>query len=480
MIARVKPYFYPALLSIMALLICLCSPLHPFAKNSPNTDSSVFLLIGKSMAQGMMPYTDLFDHKGPLLYVINWLGMLVGFTGVWLIELVCVFFSVWFCYKTARRFFNESASFLGTFVTFIAIFDWFQGGNLTESYALPLLFIAFYCLSGYFVQNFELNRVQVFISGACMGGVLMLRPNMIGLWIGMCVVIIIHSIIIRKVNIIPEYIIFFIVGIIISISPFFIWLSVKGMLNNFYRCFIQINFMYINVPLKDIIKSMYHIFTYPIIPVTTAIMISVFFSKQKIQDDNKYILNLSLIAVFIITVLLSSLSGRTYGHYYMVLLPCLVLPIAWVSEIIINHIKPKPVIILILIGMIFNKSLLTGVKALLETMRNDTTGNMLAASINENTEPDEPILYIGNYCKIYFLSERPPAGYYPFFTSGAINHSSIFENYIDELKLKKPRIIAYGNRELPKILEDYINDNYIVIYEYENHKICRLNEVLFY
>jgi hypothetical protein len=215
MISRVKPYFYPALFGVMALLICLCSPLHPFAKSSPSTDSSAYLFIGKSMARGIMPYTGLFDNKGPLLYVINWLGMLIGFTGVWLIGLVFMFLSIWFCYKTARRFFGKSASFLSTVITFIALLSWYGGGNYTESYALLFLFAALYCLTGYFVQNFELHRAQVFISGACIGGVLMLRPNMIGLWIGMCAVIFIHSLIIRRLKNIPGYILFFIAGIII-------------------------------------------------------------------------------------------------------------------------------------------------------------------------------------------------------------------------------------------------------------------------
>jgi len=476
MILKGKPYFYSVLLAVMTLLICLCSPLHPFAKNLPGTDSSVFLLIGKYMAHGMMPYTDFFDHKGPLLYVINWLGMFVGFTGVWLIELVCIFLSVWFCYKTARRFFSEFVSFFGTIITFISLLSWYNGGNFTESYALPLLFIALYCLTGYFVQNFELNRIQVFVSGACLGGVLMLRQNIIGLWVGMCTVIFVHSLIIRKFKIILN-ILFFIAGIIISISPFIIWLFLKGALNDFYRCYFLFNFMYINVPLIDIIKSMYHIFSYPIIPIAAAIMVSILLSKKEIQDDFKYILNLSLIAMFVMTVLLSSLSGHTYSHYYLVFLPCLILPISWFSVKIIEQLKTKPVITLLVICFILNQSMLTGVKMFIGSMFTNNTTNILASYIKKNTKQDEPILYIGHYCIIYLVSERPPAGYYPYYTSYLMNYSLSNMNYIDELESKKPKLIACEMSELPKILEDYINNNYTVIYEYENHKICRLNDL---
>ncbi len=42
------------------------------------TDSSAFLYIGSQMSVGKVPYLDLFDHKGPLLYVINVIPFLLS------------------------------------------------------------------------------------------------------------------------------------------------------------------------------------------------------------------------------------------------------------------------------------------------------------------------------------------------------------------------------------------------------------------
>jgi hypothetical protein len=118
--------------------------------------------------------------------------------------------------------------------------------------------------------------------------------------------------------------------------------------------------------------------------------------------------------------------------------------------------------------------LFTGVKSAIGTMRTDTGGNALVSFIKGNTRQDEPILYIGMYCRIYLKSNRPSAGYYPYY--GKLI-SFFIESYIDELVLKKPRLLVYGNIELPKILMDYINNNYTVVYEYGTHKICKLNEI---
>jgi hypothetical protein len=475
MIAKIKPYSYQVLLGIGALLICLCSPLHPLAKNTHRSDSSVFLLIGELMQQGIMPYRDIFDHKGPLLYVINWLGMLVGYTGVWLIEFAGMLISVMLCHETARRFFSEKASFLSTVATFITLIPWYGGGNYAESYALPFLFGALYCLTGYFTQDYELSRKQVFISGACMGGILMLKPNMIGVWVGMCAVIFGHSIVIKKFKLLSRYVVFFIAGIIIVIMPFVVWMWTEGMLDSFYRCYIQFNFDYIDVPLINIIRSMYGVFQYPLMPITLAVLLVLFLQKWN-PGSCMGVLNLSVMLMFAVTIVLATLNGGSSKHYLMVLLPCLIIPTAWLVEAILNHFNPSPVLMLVLTAIILNQSIGAGAGRIADTMRLDDTGVALATFVKNHTNPDETILYIGHHVRLYLMSERLPAGYYMYLSPPMLDIPAVIENYTDELVLRKPRIIVYGDYYLPDEISDYINENYTVIYEYDVHKVCEINE----
>ena len=47
-----------------------------FFRNAPlGGDSSVFITVAAVMKNGGMPYLDTFDHKGPLLYIINYTGL---------------------------------------------------------------------------------------------------------------------------------------------------------------------------------------------------------------------------------------------------------------------------------------------------------------------------------------------------------------------------------------------------------------------
>ena len=56
-----------------------------------NLDSSVYILNGNLINQGKEIYKDFWDHKGPILYLINYIGALIknnGSIGINLVELI--------------------------------------------------------------------------------------------------------------------------------------------------------------------------------------------------------------------------------------------------------------------------------------------------------------------------------------------------------------------------------------------------------
>ena len=58
-----------------ALLVCsLSSPL--YATNDW-VDANTYLTIGRAMLHGQVPYRDLADQKGPLLYVLHMLAAII-------------------------------------------------------------------------------------------------------------------------------------------------------------------------------------------------------------------------------------------------------------------------------------------------------------------------------------------------------------------------------------------------------------------
>ncbi len=152
---------------------------------APNRDSSVFIYVGAGLLEGEIPYVDRWDHKGPLIYLLNAAGLLVGgVPGIWVVAALFLVGSGWFAFKVTKEAFGATAA-LVSLALFLMYFPKFaQGGNLTESYALPfqlsalLLFI-----------RIEQRRddsggiwqaVAIGVLGAC---AFLLRANLIGVWV---------------------------------------------------------------------------------------------------------------------------------------------------------------------------------------------------------------------------------------------------------------------------------------------------------
>ena len=129
------------ILFVMAFVACIQSP-QAIGINTgySGTDSSVFRTVAMYMDSGMMPYKDIFDHKGPLLYIYNWIGWKISQTnGIWFIELVSMFATTFFLYKIARLFTRRIWSLWAVFAALAPLSVYFQGGNFTEEYAMPIM-----------------------------------------------------------------------------------------------------------------------------------------------------------------------------------------------------------------------------------------------------------------------------------------------------------------------------------------------------
>ena len=89
---EIKDILTDALLCLsIAILVALSFEQCPVLGQNTGTDSSVFLYVGNMMLNGKFPYVDAFDHKGILLYFIQYIGLKFSGgsqTGVWLIEIL--------------------------------------------------------------------------------------------------------------------------------------------------------------------------------------------------------------------------------------------------------------------------------------------------------------------------------------------------------------------------------------------------------
>jgi len=125
------------LLSVVlpALLLGILRPL--------GDDKSVFLYGGRIINLGLTPYVDLFDHKGPMLYALNSVGLkiaLPNLSGVVFIQSLFICIALILVLESYFRNFvtNEARKYLiFLFLAVCSIFSTIHTFGTTELWALP-------------------------------------------------------------------------------------------------------------------------------------------------------------------------------------------------------------------------------------------------------------------------------------------------------------------------------------------------------
>jgi hypothetical protein len=154
-----------------------------------NSDESIFMYGGMLLNNGQKPYEQLWDHKGPLLYVLNSIGLNLGFpnsAGVPFLQAFLIFlvFVYILCSREPNSSFVPRTQFQYFFVTISAfsIYLSLSSFGTTELWTLPMqLFIYFLTLGLFFGPE---SKDSIFISsrvfyiyGFTLGAIFLVRPN---------------------------------------------------------------------------------------------------------------------------------------------------------------------------------------------------------------------------------------------------------------------------------------------------------------
>lgn len=135
----------PALLTAAsALIVSLAAYVPMIVSGHITRDSGVFLYTGMVVSRGGMPYVDSWDHKGPLLAVIETVAWRLGggIVGAPLLEAIVLFLGLTIAGLIWARWIRAWAAVvvLITGVTYLGVFE---GGNFTETWLFPFQLVAY-------------------------------------------------------------------------------------------------------------------------------------------------------------------------------------------------------------------------------------------------------------------------------------------------------------------------------------------------
>lgn len=457
------------LMAFLSFVFLLESPLHPWIGGDTKTDSSVFKTVALMMEKGYMPYRDSFDHKGPLIYILNWIGNRISsYSGIWVIEFIFMTGTFFVIYKIARLKCSGGSSVLVTMCSASLLFDYFDGGNYTEEYAMIFIAIALYSFLDYLI-NQKVTRIRLLICGVGLGATLLLRPNMISVWVVFSLFIFVKMAMEKNWNMLKYLVFWFVSGMCVVIVPVLIWLAVNHSLVPFWENYIVFNKTYISEQGgRALFTAKWEAYIYYL--NTTVIIISLGFVAYMCTIKEK-VINMVYLAYMLITLWSICLSGMMPRHYGMILVPMISYPMATLFGEIEKIESPQVALtfsvvlrVFFLAGIILPTwlSRISTVPRIYENRKDEYKSGLtitVSSIVNKKTDIDDAISVYGNWDLIYVLSDRKHATRYSYqFPIGSIA-PEIMEEYMEELQEEQPKIIVVQGKHHDGNISDFLNSN---------------------
>ena len=458
-----------------------CSPLYPF---NPWDDANCFFTLGRGITHGLVPYRDLYEQKGPLLYFIYAFAALISeksFIGAWIAE--CVMASVFaiFSWKTAKLF-TEPPRFSIVLVPLLMGLVYtsrlFNFGGNAEELCFPLLTVALYFGLRAIVNGNGLpSKRDALICGIITAALFWIKYTFIGFIAGFCLYILVMAIKQKAFAHLWSLIWRFFAGFLILSAPILIYFIANGALGSLWEVYFYNNiFLYHelegNAALSKIpvIRNIY-------IPLYSTIHLSIEFPKFGImlllsivslifikKEHRKKVIFL-FASTFILTIGLI-FTKSAFIYYYVYLLACffalLLIPCIKGLNYISKYFKQNPgfmkglisgvLIVFYLAALLLNKN-----NYLLFQKKDFFAQYRYAEIINQ--VPDAKVL-------TYDVMDSG------FYTAAGILPSNRYFCYLN-IELTYPAILEEQNRLIEAGYFDFIVTSYFCECDWDNYVLIR-------
>ncbi|MCO7110942.1 hypothetical protein NIA69_19845 [Gemmiger formicilis] len=176
------------------MVLALCSKSSPLYAFNDWMDANIFFTMGRSMLGGRVLYRDVFDHKGPVLYLLYGLAGLVGgtdFRGVLVLEIIAMTSFLYTGLRTAELLAGRRLSvwWMALPAAGMAASRAFSHGGSAEELLLPFLAAALFSLVRALHSPTAKPLRAVCVQGLLAGCALWLKYTVLGFYLAWVVVL---------------------------------------------------------------------------------------------------------------------------------------------------------------------------------------------------------------------------------------------------------------------------------------------------
>jgi hypothetical protein len=282
-------------------------------------DSSIYILIGKFMKDGLIMYRDFFEHKGPIIFFIECLGSNIseGRIGAFYIQIIFMALTIWGTYKLARVFCGQKKSVVVVIVSIMVLNAFYEGGNLTEEFCIPVIIICLY----FMVKFLKVDRIEEYnYKYAAIYGMAFAYCAFIRLTNALPICIFVLAVIIYLlknkawIEILKSGLAF-LGGMLLITMPIVVYCIYKGILSEMFYCTFAYNIMYAAKAgaTKTMLKITNYTYFIPLLVIATTGVIEMI--KKKYSEIPFALLLSGLVGIIF------QIESRFYLHYFMIWVP---------------------------------------------------------------------------------------------------------------------------------------------------------------
>ncbi|MCS6995323.1 MAG: hypothetical protein N2117_06450 [Anaerolineales bacterium] len=441
--------------------------------NFPSLDNGYYLYIGQQIVAGKTPYVEMWESKPPGIFYVNALGLWLARGsrwGVWALEFLALFGAAALSYALLRPMYGLFPALAGTLTALWGVSNVLQGGNLTEEYSLPFNVLAALCF--WLSLQHPARRWPLFVIGLTFAASFSFRANNTGVQMALVLAWVISAIFQKDFRTLLHRLLWSGLGVLLGLGLVSLPFLLNGTFDEMLEAALFYNFA-ITQSAPDFPGTFRAGLLRMGIPAGFGLLGYLLLLARAVEQRRLEPWGLFLLVLWPLEVVLSSLSGRGYDHYFIPWMVTLAILTAVLLDALFPafnrfvEARPFPVLVVSLVLMVLfsTQSLAqygqTFRRLAFERQQGIEIDHPVAAYLRKQTRPEDTVLVWGARLAFNVLARREtPSAYlfYPLLAETPLSRRMADQFYAD-LTTRPPLLIvdtALINQDLVPSLDPSI------------------------